>query len=53
MNFPKWGDQVDHTVAEVKNGQTVAYPSAEMNTFTGQRQRVGPQHALASDGYLY
>ncbi len=39
VNFPKWGDQVDYTVAEVKNGQTVAYPSAEMNTFTGSEKQ--------------
>jgi sugar lactone lactonase YvrE len=38
VNFPKWGDQVDYTVAEVKNGQTVAYPSAEMNTFKGSEK---------------
>ncbi|CBN58558.1 MULTISPECIES: L-dopachrome tautomerase-related protein [Kamptonema] len=31
VNFPKWGDRVDYTVAEVRNGQTVAYPNAEMN----------------------
>ncbi|MDB9512362.1 L-dopachrome tautomerase-related protein [Kamptonema animale CS-326] len=31
VNFPKWGDRVDYTVAEVRNGQTVAYPNAEIN----------------------
>lgn len=31
INFPKWGDPVEYTVAEVKNGQTVAYPNAEIN----------------------
>ncbi len=31
VNFPKWGDEVEYTVAEVKNGQTVAYPNAEIN----------------------
>lgn len=31
VNFPKWGDPVEFTVAEVKNGQPVAYPNAEMN----------------------
>jgi sugar lactone lactonase YvrE len=30
-NFPRWGDQVDFTVAEIKNGQPVAYPNAEIN----------------------
>lgn len=31
VNFPRWGDDVDYTVAEVKNGETVAYPNAEIN----------------------
>lgn len=31
VNFPRWGDKVDYTVAEVKNGETVAYPNAEIN----------------------
>ena len=31
VNFPKWGDQVDYTVAEVKDGQTVPYPDAAFN----------------------
>ncbi|MCD2517812.1 hypothetical protein LQ564_15980 [Massilia sp. G4R7] len=31
INFPKWGDQVDYTVAEVRDGKTVAYPSAAFN----------------------
>lgn len=31
VNFPRWGDAVEYTVAEVRNGQTVAYPNAEMN----------------------
>ncbi|XGW00128.1 MAG: L-dopachrome tautomerase-related protein [Leptolyngbya sp. BL-A-14] len=31
VNFPKWGDPVPYTVAEVKNGQTVAFPDAEWN----------------------
>lgn len=31
VNFPRWGDKVDYTVAEVKNGRTVAYPNADIN----------------------
>lgn len=31
VNFPKWGDKVDFTVAEVKQGRAVAYPSLAMN----------------------
>lgn len=31
VNFPRWGDPVPFTVAEIKNGQPVAYPDAEIN----------------------
>jgi sugar lactone lactonase YvrE len=31
VNFPRWGDPVDITVAEVKNGRLDAYPDAEIN----------------------
>jgi sugar lactone lactonase YvrE len=31
VNFPKWGDEVSFTVAEVIDGKTVAYPDEEMN----------------------
>jgi len=31
INFPKWGDQVDYTVAEVRDGKTTPYPSAAFN----------------------
>lgn len=31
VNFPRWGDPVEFTVAEVKNGQAVAYPNPEIN----------------------
>ncbi len=31
VNFPKWGDQVEYTVAEVVNGQDSAYPDALIN----------------------
>jgi sugar lactone lactonase YvrE len=30
--FPRWGDLVDFTVAEVKKGQVLAYPSSALNT---------------------
>ena len=33
VNFPKWGDNVDYTVAEVKDGKTVPYPSADINLY--------------------
>ncbi len=31
VNFPRWGDDVQFTVAEVKGGKAVAFPNAEMN----------------------
>jgi len=33
VNFPKWGDDVPYTVAEVKEGKTVPYPSAAINHY--------------------
>jgi len=34
VNFPRWGDNVEYTVAEVKDGKAVAYPNAEINHYT-------------------
>ena len=31
VNFPKWGDNVQFTVAEIKNGKMVAYPDEVFN----------------------
>ena len=31
VNFPKWGDNVQFTVAEIKNGKTIAYPDEVFN----------------------
>lgn len=31
VNFPRWGDDVPFTVAEVKGNQLVAYPNPEIN----------------------
>jgi len=33
--FPKWGDKVDFTVAEIREGQPVAYPDAATNRPNG------------------
>jgi len=35
VNFPKWGDNVEYTVAELKDGKTLPYPNAEINHYTG------------------
>jgi sugar lactone lactonase YvrE len=44
VNFPKWGDKVDYTVAEVKNGQTVPYPNAQINRLNSSK----PSESLVS-----
>jgi hypothetical protein len=31
VNFPKWGDGVAFSVAEIRDGQTVAYPDEAIN----------------------
>jgi sugar lactone lactonase YvrE len=32
VNFPRWGDNVRHTVAEVKKGRIVAFPSMALSS---------------------
>jgi len=34
VNFPKWGDDVVYTVAEVRDGKTLPYPDAMINHYT-------------------
>ncbi len=36
INFPRWGDDVPYTVAELVNGNTVPYPNAEINDWPGR-----------------
>ena len=31
VNFPKWGDDVEYSVAEIRNGEAVPYPNADFN----------------------
>ncbi len=33
VNYPRWGDPVEYTVAEVKDGRTVPFPDAQINNF--------------------
>jgi sugar lactone lactonase YvrE len=33
VNYPRWGDNVPFTVAEIKNGRAVPYPDLGLNTF--------------------
>jgi len=34
VSFPRWGDDVPFTVAEIVNGECVAYPNAEINAWS-------------------
>ena len=36
VNFARWGDDIPFTVAELVNGQAVAYPNAEVNNWPGR-----------------
>jgi hypothetical protein len=33
LNFPRWGDDVEYTVAELRDGKTFAYPDAKINQY--------------------
>jgi sugar lactone lactonase YvrE len=46
VNFPKWGDEVPFTVAEVRDGKVVAYPDEAMNQTTDT-------HDVAADNDYY
>ena len=37
VNFPRWGDDVPFTVAEVVHGKAVAYPDAVVNDWPGRK----------------
>ena len=37
--YPRWGDKVDFTVAELRDGREVPYPDAEVNVFDERRPR--------------
>ncbi len=36
VNFPRWGDDVPFTVAEVVKGKTVAFPNEQINDWPGR-----------------
>lgn len=40
VNFPRWGDNVPFTVAEIKNGRAVAYPDLALNSFGANGTRA-------------
>jgi len=40
VNFPRWGDKVEYTVAELKGGKPVPYPNADMNQLDSNKAAV-------------
>src|SRR5215212_10864762 len=38
VNFPKWGDDVKFTVAEIRDGEAVAYPDESINNTNQEDQ---------------
>ncbi len=44
VNFPRWGDPVEFTVAELKDGKPVAYPNTDLNRL----QKDHPADCLVS-----
>ena len=38
INYPRWGDKVDHTVGELKGNKTVAYPPGIKQSAEGVKQ---------------
>lgn len=38
VNFPRWGDDVEFTVAEIRDGELVPYPNAAINRPNPERQ---------------
>ena len=57
VSFPRWGDDVPFTVAEVVDGAAVAFPSAEVNEWTdgdSTDQLISVQSVVVDpDGYLW
>ncbi len=43
VNFPRWGDDVPYTVAEIVHGKSIAYPDAAVNDWPG-RKSPDPAH---------
>ncbi|NHC14959.1 L-dopachrome tautomerase-related protein [Motilibacter deserti] len=39
VNFPRWGDTVPATVAELRGGRAVAYPNATINRYDARPQQ--------------
>ncbi len=51
INFPRWGDPVEFTVAELQDGKPVAYPNKDINKAEGDpsQQFVSVQSVVVDD----
>jgi sugar lactone lactonase YvrE len=57
VSFPRWGDEVPYTVAEIIDGAAVAFPSHRVNAWTGEApldQLISVQSVIIDpEGYLW
>ncbi|OBF30057.1 gluconolaconase [Mycobacterium sp. ACS1612] len=57
VSFPRWGDEVPYTVAEIVDGTAAAYPNIEVNRWAGAAPRdrlISVQSVIVDpDGYLW
>ena len=47
VNFPRWGDEVKYSVAEIVNGRAVAFPNRQINNFgdSGTRKLLAQEQS--------
>lgn len=53
VNFPKWGDDVKYTVAELQDGQSTAYPNESINETNEQDQVAETVHHHGERGGVH
>jgi sugar lactone lactonase YvrE len=57
LSFPRWGDEVPYTVAEIVDGEPVAFPSAAINEWSPEKssdQLISVQSVVVDpDGHLW
>lgn len=46
VNYPRWGDPVNFTVAELRNGVPIAFPDADMNRWPAEAADGHPSSSL-------
>ena len=55
VNYPRWGDEVPFTVAELKDGKAIPYPDAALNVETPGQPGKGfiSVQSVVADGREY